>query len=494
MKLANILSMENFPTDTPRGPKQPPLAKVDPENIPTEVLTELTPNLETDEKKKELVDPFPDEYIPSKLNSLKINVESIDYTTALAETNLNLLQSTMDIVHGETEIPPMSMASIAAQLDVTKRTSLPFNTEVSEQLEKLLTSDGPYKHIVTMEALVKTLAALRPVITSGLKTITNVNNFITKEVNTIQLAKELEASQANIIPSERKLDNDISDKNSLRLLPMIIKGVENGHEPDQIPDYISRNGGQEANVPVTACALISKSLKSFPLTKSKPIDVEDILATSNYYETVISAQKAAMRLLDSVLANLNVSELSEKGINIAAADIKQQTGLFWSSILKSLKISEDLNNQTLQISNTQGAKLIEVMPNWPGVVVYDTGKSIAPEVVDPGTYGHINDKNISDIATAMLTKAMPKFNIIVKNSNALSQKVEQISSMANQTLADNSILSDVGFTNFQSTFFRMIDVVKLMGNLTFVAAKSVICISNSITDASRGIAILRETV
>lgn len=484
MKFANIFTPESIAVPQ----EQAVVTEVQlPENVPGE----QTQPLDVEQQRK--IAPLPNEYIPSTLQGLKITCENINYNTDQAELDMSLLTSSLGIVQEDEIMTDVSAASVAAQIQTAAQTSPYEDSLMLNELSKTLTTDNPYRYTATVEALVKTIDTLKPVILKGLKTLSTVNTYLVKNVDIKNTMANLEATRKAMSPSKRP-DEKIKDGgDDLKFYDMIVKATETHQEPEYMPEYIAKNFGVTKDVSLTACKLISKGLLALPLNRSRIVNVNDLKSVSEYYTKTITLQKVMIEMLGTLLSSLNVANLTEAGMNHTSENIKKCTSVFWTAAARLGTLSKNADLSHVAGDLQGNTYVFNVMPDWTGVILLDTGKSISPKVAADGNFGIFKPNDLSDLAGFMGGEISSKFNSITKNSIDLNLKVQQIEQIMTKTLSNQQVISEVGSQAFQSNFVKVLDTTKFMGALTLVATEAYVDISTAIIDVTRGISILSET-
>lgn len=478
MKFSQLFTIESL--KDPVDPRDVPiLAKIDPEDIPVEITKELTPNLE--EEEKETSDPFPDEYIPTTLASLRETVEAYNYTTSLAENNLNLLQSSLDVVREDSEISPMSMVSIVAQLETAADRSIVEDSEMVRSLADGLTSSNPYKYTSTMEALTKTLANMRPVVVHGISSLINVSNYLAKEIKLEQIIQELSTAHQRMKPSS-SVTGEVSDINLDKVYLAIVDVLQDNISPENVPSIVADRLDEKLNIPVTACSVIRNGIEAITMTHSRELNNLDISSMVKFFKTVANVQKATLALLETVETHVNIENFNEVTLNEAINHYRHAVGVFWASVL---------HNAPEQDPSTKQRKF-QVMENWPVLILEDSGKSELINLDIHGKHPIIPISTISDMVTFTINDIVPHFNAIAKTAQIIADKAKAIEQTASKVMTEQVSLTDETGVKFQDTFFRVVDAIKFSANLTMTAIESFDDVTEAIIDISKGIGILVE--
>lgn len=476
MKFSQLFTTESL-KDVVDPKDVPLLAKIDPEDIPTEITKELTPNLE----EEKVTDPFPEEYIPSTLAGLRETVEAYNYTTALAEDSVNHLQTTLDVVREDSDVSPLSMVSIVAQLKTAADSSIVEDAHMVEGLAKTLTSDNPYRYTATLEALTKTLANMRPVVIRGIRPLISVSRYITQNIDLDLINQELSLSHQRMKPSNVE-GGQLVDIDVDKIYVNINKLVRDNISPENMPGIISSKIDEKLEVPITACSNIRNGIEAIKMTKERDLSNPDITEMVDFFKTVSSVQKATLALLETIESHVKVENFNESTLYDAANHCRQATGVFWASVLH---VSPEVTPSTKQ-------RKFQVMEDWPVIVLGDDGKSALVDLESNGKHPFIPMATISDMVTFTINDVIPCFKSISENATVIAEKAQAIEKIAIQVMTEQVVLTDEVGMRFRDTFFRVIDATKFSANLSMAAIQSFDEVTEAIIDISKGIGILME--
>lgn len=477
MKFSQLFTPESL-KDLVDPKDVPPLAKIDPEDIPLEITKELTPNLEEEEK---ATDPFPEEYVPSTLTGLRETVEAYNYTTALAEDSVNHLQTTLDVVREDSDVSPLSMVSIVAQLKTAADSSIVEDTRMVEGLANTLTSDNPYRYTATLEALVKTLANMRPVVIRGIHPLISVSRYITQNINFNLISQELTTSHQRMKPSNVE-GGELANIDVDKIYIKIVKLARDNISPENIPGIISTKLDEKLEVPITACSNIRNGIEAIKMTKERDVTNTDITAMVDFFKTVSAVQKATLALLETIETHVKIENFDEATLVNAINHYRQATGVFWASVVHVAPV--------IDLSTKQ--RKFQVMNDWPVLILGDDGKSVMVDLDSNGKHPFIPMATISDMVTFTINDIIPCFKSISENAAIIAEKAQAIEQVAAQVMTEQVVLTDEIGMRFRDTFFRVVDATKFSANLTMAAIQSFDEVTEAVIDISKGIGILME--
>lgn len=492
MKLGNLLNLEQY---SEPARELPALARLDPQDTPNSIQAQLEPTLEQPEKQQHSEFEFPDSYVPDELNLnlLKSTNESLAVNGDLAAQKIDLLQDSIDIVREMDEITPIAGASIRAQLRSIESTFPETEQEDVAYLDKVLTSDSPVKVEGTLEAMINSMASLRPIVNKSLGIARNISQFLQTKVNTEDLLQQLAMAKRVTERTERPVKEGYLEKpfEVSAIFPKIIDGIKNGYKPEEIHDIVQPEY-EGIKLSQTAIIAISKGISRIPLTNTRDIDGPDLGQLFEFIQTTQKVQDATVGLLSSLVA---VNTETNEAMAATAQDINAKVKEFFAFVLTLATKSEE-PTRSLSFSDDRTVSnltVYQVYPDGPMVALEPNGKVLVPYIDNDKCYGFFDPKQLSDLVDAMETKVFPAFAGMTKKARSVSELSSKLEEILGKSMSDKIRMTDIAGSQYQVAFLNLLNALKFVNSLVTVSTEATLNISSAIIDVARGVGILSET-
>lgn len=492
MKFAKLISnTESLISDaTVAALKQDKPIDIDPQDIPDKALMKMTPTLENEPEEGATKD-FPDVYVPDTLKGLINANESIDYHTQLADRNVSLLTETMEqLQHWLDQMSPLVVRSIKHQLN-TIQTSMGVDASSAvAYLDKVLTSNGPYNHQVTMENLQKVSSSLAPLLVRGMsipvstyKKLETIGSKVTPEnlklaVDSIQRSKRLGVNDNSPIDASI----DIS-----QIFPKITEAVDKGYDIDDVKVHVLQGSGQDGNLSTVAVTAIVNALRKIPLRTSRYINSRDLGTVKTFLDKAIGVQELEGQLLSHIASALNTGVNNpEAGLNLTKS-ISEATSQFFAGCVKLA------DNTPSNMSDEATSYVYNVFTSGKSVILLADGSSIAPVTYGQSSYAMFQPGQVHDIYDAYINTLSSLLNRLKAVNKENAKVANSVIAKLNDPNNGQNLSSPVVMETFSACMAKCSKALKFSSLMALTGMTFCEDIEYCIREMCRGMAIIAES-
>jgi hypothetical protein len=408
--------------------------EVDPQDIPERVLAKMTPTLENEESKDDK-DKFPEFYVPDTLKGLMVSNESVDFHTQLSDQTLQYLTETIEQLSNVDQMSPLMVRSVKHQLSNIQDTLGVKTSSVVEYLDKVLTSDGPYNHQVTMENLRKVSASLKTLLLRSLtipvttyKKLESIGSTITPE--NLKLAIESIQRSRRLGPNDQSPIDASIDIN--QIFPKIVEAVDKGYDIDDVKDHVLQTTSRESNLSTVAVTAIVNALRKIPLQTSRYVTSKDFATVKVFMEKAIAVQELETQLLTQISTSIGTGQGGSEAALNTTKIISDAVSQFFAGCVKLA------DNNPSTMTDSAPSYVYNVFTSGKKVILQADGTSASPVTYGQSSYAMFKPSQVHDIYDAYINT----LTTMLKNLKEVNKKNAQIA---------NSIIAKLNDPNNQES-------------------------------------------
>lgn len=448
------------------------------------------------EEKSGAPSEFPDITTPETLTDKNIEStnESLLFNSELASNQLELLQSSLEVIKDEPVLSTPATHAVAAQLNTASSLFPEVGTHKLEAMNNSIVAKNPPRTAVTLEAMLSVMGKLRPLTMRALSVSANIARFLESGEELKRITEIMKNSQTLLVRGQRdtvhkegQSEYNRFDHNAV--FKSIIEAIDNGYEISEIYKTISANHKEAAALPETAVIAIAKGIEKFPLLKSREMSNTDIGSLLKFIAVAKSVQELTIEML-TPMSKVTSDLSTDTGLAMATSFLNSASGIFVDGVRKL----GDRHEDTFSDKTTEhNSVTFQVYPDGRSIVIQASGQITIPQLAVERTHGYFSPQILQDSLGLCNDKVLPAIIELTERAKTIADMSAQVGKSVTGSIPDEMRMSDTPGVTFQASLNKFINVMKLSNMFVTIAIETSMRLCDGIIDLSRGTAVLIET-